>query len=46
MSANEVATDPSKIAAVKEWQTPSDVKRLQAFLGTTGIIGNILRIML
>ena len=36
VSASGVATDPSKIEAIRGWPTPRDVKGLQAFLGTVG----------
>ena len=36
VSATGVATDPEKVAAVKEWPRPQGVKQLQAFLGTVG----------
>ena len=36
VSANGVATDPEKVAAVKDWPTPTGIKQLQAFLGTVG----------
>ena len=31
-----MATDPDKIAAIREWEVPKDLKALQAFLGTAG----------
>ena len=36
VSATGVATDPEKVAAVKEWPRPQGIKQLQAFLGTVG----------
>ena len=36
VSSTGVATDPEKVEAVREWESPSDLKGLQAFLGTTG----------
>ena len=36
VSAEGVATDPDKIAAIREWEAPKDLKALQAFLGTAG----------
>lgn len=33
ISAKGVSTDPSKIAAIKNWPTPSTVKQVRAFLG-------------
>ena len=36
VSSTGVATDPEKVAAVKDWPRPQGVKQLQAFLGTVG----------
>ena len=36
VSADGVATDPDKVAAIHKWEAPKDVKTLQAFLGTAG----------
>ena len=33
ISENGIATDPSKVSAVKDWPTPSCVRELRAFLG-------------
>ena len=33
VSAEGVATDPDKIAAIHEWKAPKDLKALQAILG-------------
>ena len=36
VSAEGIATDPEKIAAIKQWPVPQNLKQLQAFLGTAG----------
>ena len=36
VSKDEVATDPKKIEAVKEWRTPRNVKEVRSWLGMTG----------
>lgn len=37
MGFSRVSTDPGKVAAIKNWQTPKNLKEFEAFLG---IIGN------
>lgn len=36
VSAQGVATDPSKIASIQSWPTPTNVKELRSFLGMAG----------
>ena len=36
MGEDGVSTDPEKVQAVSEWKPPTQLKELQAFLGTIG----------
>ena len=36
VSAEGVATDPTKIKAVSEWKTPTTIKEVRSFLGLAG----------
>ena len=36
VSADGIATDPDKIAAIKDWRTPQTVEEVRRFLGFTG----------
>lgn len=43
VTANGVATEPSKILAVVDWPTPGNIKQLRGFLGLTGYYRRFIR---
>ena len=43
VSDRGVLTDPDKIAALKEWQPPSNIKELRSFLGFAGYYRRFVR---
>jgi hypothetical protein len=45
ISTKGVATDPSKIEAIKSWPVPKTVTQLRSFLGLVGIIEDLFRAM-
>ena len=46
VSKNGVRMDPEKVKAIKKWETPKNVKDIQAFLGFVNFIDALLKIFL